>query len=369
MIMVLFAQPDPVSRQGRHALVIGVSNYDSLDVLPNAANDAQLISQSLVDLGFSVANRINLTQDEMERELTRYSKWLRESNARIGLFYFAGHGLQIDNHHYLITKETPNTTDGILEYGVELNGIVDKIAAGGVEVVIVIIDSCRTRLSHKKASPGVLEISSRRLLGAQVLIAFSTSPGGMTFDGLSRYSPYTEELSRLMYKKGLSVEEVFKRTGRRVSARYRGLVVPWQHSSLSEPLYFVMNDTQIRRMLRGSLPARVKSAKYTVIGGAVGAGVGAIMGIVGMALWTSGKNGIEAEIMAQSGTVSPSRQRNIYNATVGPIIGYTGVGAGVLGVAAVICGQVRINRLQRSRVVVRTRHKRWVNMTGIQLRF
>ena len=95
-----------IASSNRVALIIGNSAYKSAP-LANPANDANDMATVLKRLGFDVIKKVNADQRQMKNAINKFHKGLRESE--IGLFYSAGHGMQIDNANYLyLSGQTSN---------------------------------------------------------------------------------------------------------------------------------------------------------------------------------------------------------------------------------------------------------------------
>src|SRR6218665_1157964 len=84
----------------RVALVIGNADYENVSVLPNTINDATAVSQSLERLGFEVVFRTDLNKALLEQTLADFSD--RASGADQAVFYYAGHGMELEGENYLI---------------------------------------------------------------------------------------------------------------------------------------------------------------------------------------------------------------------------------------------------------------------------
>ena len=329
------ASSAPPMHRDRLALVIGVSDYRS-GRLPNAKNDAELTTANLEQAGFLVAKRIDVTKDQMERELSRFDELLRENQAEVALFYFAGHGVQVEDRHYLVPSGASQAhADAVDQHAVALDRIIDTIASAGVKIVIVIIDTCRIRQLAKPSTLGVLDVASRDLLGVQMFVAFSTSPGAQTFDGEGEHSPYTREFNRLMLKKDKTIEDVFRGAGERVRRDHRGRITPWQHSSLTEPFYF-------RPQPDASGSARGVRTIAGVGTGAAALGLGMLA--AGIAVYRASGERLAAERGELE--LSPDRQSNIAGlrtgqGLIGAGVGLLCVGAGLLTVGLVRRGKLR----------------------------
>ncbi len=325
----------PSLHRDRLALVIGVSDYRS-GRLPNAKNDAELTAANLEHADFLVAKRIDVAKVQMERELSRFHELLRENQAEVALFYFAGHGVQIEDRHYLIPSDAPvGEVEAIDQHGMALDHIIDTIASTGVKIVIVVIDTCRMRQSTKSNTLGVLDVASRDLLGVQMFVAFSTSPGAQTFDGEGEHSPYTREFNRLMLRKGKTIEDVFRGAGERVRREHRGRITPWQHSSLTEPFYF-------RPEPDGLPSARGVRTTLGLGTGGVALGVGTLA--AGVAVYRSSGE----RLVAQQGEteLSEDRRSNIRGLRAGQGLMAAGVGVLCAGAVALTVGLVRRGKLR-----------------------
>ena len=79
----------------RHALVIGNSDYQQAGRLRNPVNDARAMSRTLGGLGFAVTVLVNAGQRKMDTAIRKFGKTLRKQGG-VGLFYYAGHGMQIE---------------------------------------------------------------------------------------------------------------------------------------------------------------------------------------------------------------------------------------------------------------------------------
>jgi hypothetical protein len=192
----------------RIALVIGNSTYTS-GPLKNPVNDATDLAANLRKLGFVVTLKKNANHQEMEEAIQEFGEQLKKGG--VGLFFYAGHGVQISGRNYL------------LPIGAKINKELDvKFQAVDAEIVmaemdnasnglnIVILDACRDNplgKSFRSASRGLAMISDAP---KGTFITYSTSPGKVAADGSGRNSPYTESLIRHMTTPGIPIEEVFK---------------------------------------------------------------------------------------------------------------------------------------------------------------
>ncbi len=228
----------------RVALVIGNTRYLHVNPLPNAANDAHLITRALRDIGFAVTDGFDLARDSMERQIREFLR--KSESARVRLFYYAGHGLQVDGRNYLVPVNTKLESPSDLSFEtVALDSILESLDAVS-RTNIIILDACRNNpFAQTFASrfgagrsvtvlPGLAGYSS---LGAGTLIAFSTAPGAVALDGSGANSPFTEALARHMRTPGLEVRQMLTRVRADVAAGTQGKQVPWDNSALLGDVY------------------------------------------------------------------------------------------------------------------------------------
>src|ERR1700730_11893045 len=185
-------QPCDHSAQQRLALVIGNGAYPSRP-LKNPPNDATAVAQVLDGLGFSVTTGINKSQSEMEQMIREFGQRLR-STCGVGLFYYAGHGVQIGGSNYLIPVNAVIEGEADYKYRtVDLNWVLDQMYSEQNALNIVILDACRSDpfpRSHRSEQRGLALVSAP----TGTLIAYATAPDSTANDGDGANSPYTEEL-------------------------------------------------------------------------------------------------------------------------------------------------------------------------------
>jgi uncharacterized caspase-like protein len=220
----------------RHALVIGNAAYADAP-LRNPVNDAQDVAQALREVGFQVTLLENQGQIEMKRAIQAFGR--RLARGSVGLFYYAGHGVQARGRNWLLPVDAQIANEADVEiWAVETDAVLSQMEEAGSAVNIVILDACR----NTPFARGVR--SATRGLATAVapsgsLIAYATAPGAVASDGPGRNGIYTQELLRHLRTTGLTVEEVFKRVRIGVRARTDGVQTPWEASSLTGDFYFL----------------------------------------------------------------------------------------------------------------------------------
>ncbi|HOW57868.1 MAG TPA: caspase family protein, partial [Smithellaceae bacterium] len=212
----------------RTALVIGNSNYDTAP-LTNPVNDATDVAASLRRLGFTVILKKNASLEIMEEAIEEFGRHLRKGG--VGLFFYAGHGMQVQGANYLIPVGARIKKESDMKYrALDAGRILDEMANAGNGLNIVILDACRDNpfsRSFRSASRGLTIISAAP---QGTFITYSTSPGNVAADGKGRNSPYTEALLKHMATPDLPIEHVFKKVRQDLNKKTSGRQIPWELS-------------------------------------------------------------------------------------------------------------------------------------------
>ena len=223
---VLLAQANP---DGRIALVIGNAAYDEAP-LRNPVNDARAMTRALKRVGFQVTSLENASREAMEQAIVDFTSRLQTDAA--GLFYYAGHGVQLRGRNYLIPVDANIDSERQVRVeSVDVNLLLEELEYARNRVNVVILDACRNNPFERRlrgTSRGLAAIDAAR----GTLIAYATAPGSVAMDGDGVNGLYTEELLDALMVPGLSVEEVFKRVRGGVAKRTNDRQIPWESSSL-----------------------------------------------------------------------------------------------------------------------------------------
>jgi hypothetical protein len=225
----------------RMALIIGNSNYDNVP-LRNPVNDATAIATKLQDYNFDVTLRLNINQDDLVKAIRSFGQKLKDTGG-IGLFYYAGHGLQIKGENYLVPvdAEIEKELDVEME-AVKLQRVLNEFDYASNQMNIVILDACRDNpyANLRSLGSGLAPIS-RAPLGT--FIAYATSPGQAASDGENNHGLYTQELlNALNNVENKQLEDVFKEVRSNVRKKSEGEQIPWENSSLEGTFYFKRKD-------------------------------------------------------------------------------------------------------------------------------
>jgi len=224
------------SQEPRVALVIGNSAYAEAKLL-NPVNDARSMAEALRTCGFDVTLLENSNLEKMSEALDAFGVKLRAQGGA-GLFYFAGHGLQVRGENYLVPVGAKIFSEAEVPFRALNAGIVlAKMQAAKNKVNIVILDACRNNpfaRSWRSSTGGLASMDAP--IGT--LIAYATAPGQTAADGTGSHGLYTEHLLQTLKEPGLPLENVFKRVRTFVASASGGQQVPWENTSLTGDFYF-----------------------------------------------------------------------------------------------------------------------------------
>lgn len=222
--------------ESRLALVIGNSAY-AQKPLANPRNDAELMRQTLEAQGFAVTALVDADQVAMRKAILEFGRQLRDSDS-VGLFYYAGHGVQVDGENYLIpTGADIRDLEDVALNGINLTELLRSMERSESRLNIAILDACRDNpfaSRTRSASRGLAAVEAP----AGTLIAYATAPGRVSYDGTGENSPYTVALAANIPTEGAPLEDVFRRTRRKVLEVTGGKQTPWEHSSLTGEFFF-----------------------------------------------------------------------------------------------------------------------------------
>jgi uncharacterized caspase-like protein len=239
LLLLLQAGSALAAEPRKIALVVGNARYASLP-LNNPENDARVVASALRQLGFTVTEHVNLSVKDFRRVLREYARRLQNDDG-IGVFYYAGHGVQIDGRNYLLPVDINlRDQEEVKDESVDIEELfLSKIDKVGSYPRIVILDACRdnpfaAKTRNVRSAGGLAEMGARG-----TLIAFASAPGAPAEDGpAGRNSIYTRNLADEIMVPGLEVEQMFKNVRVRVLSETRQRQLPWVNTSLTSNFSF-----------------------------------------------------------------------------------------------------------------------------------
>ena len=228
-------------RAPKQALVLGNAGYRNVPGLMNPANDARAVGAVLGECGFTVTALIDADRAQMVSSIADHAKALAASKS-VGLFYFAGHGLQLGWHNYLLPVDASiRRLEDVPAVSVDVAALLAGISRADNPMNVIILDACRDNPfgDFRVEQKGLSQMDAP----ARTLLAYATAPGNVASDGDGKNGLYTENLLREMRIREAKIEDVFKRVRFAVRRATNGRQVPWESTSLEEDYYFLPPDS------------------------------------------------------------------------------------------------------------------------------
>ena len=233
----------PALAEKRVALVIGNAGYDKVARLPNPANDAALVADTLKAAGFDdVSLRRDLKINEMRRALRDFVDKSRDAD--VAVIYYAGHGIEVAGTNYLIPIDAElSASTHVDDEAIPLERILSKVE-GAKKLRLVILDACRENpFVAKMASNSSTRSVGRGLARVEpeggVLVSYSAKDGQVAQDGDGANSPFAQALLDHLSEPGLEINMLFRKVRDDVRSKTGGQQEPFTYGSLpAEAMYF-----------------------------------------------------------------------------------------------------------------------------------
>lgn len=258
------ANPDP----SRLALVIGNSDYRDVP-LDNPVNDARSFAGLMGQAGFTVSSHFNASRIDMMAAIDRFSADVRKSETKMVLFYYAGHGVQLDWRNYLLPVDAvAQTADQLRQSCVDLNQLIGQLGKFKGKTFVVMLDACRDNpfgSSYQPEQKGLSQFDAP--VGS--LLAYATSPGSVASDGSGQNGLYTENLLRELSVRSTRIEDALKRVRLNVRLASGGSQIPWETTSLESDVFIFddgrqkLTEAELEKQLEADLNTwgRIKTSR------------------------------------------------------------------------------------------------------------
>jgi Caspase domain len=232
----------PASAEKRIALVVGNSAYQNIARLDNPRNDATLMAETLSGLGFTLIGgsaQLDLDKAALDTDVQNFGRQIQ--GADVALFYYAGHGVQVNGSNYLVPVGANPTREADVDFQmVDINLVLRQMQGSGTRLNMVILDACRNNpfgaRGLRSADGGLAQMRAPE----GTLISYATQPGSVAQDGGDGHSPYTKALATTIKQAGLDIFQTFNQVGLTVKRVTGGSQQPWVSSSpIDGSFYFV----------------------------------------------------------------------------------------------------------------------------------
>lgn len=232
------------------ALVMGNSDYRFVPPLTNPKNDADAVAETLARLDFDVIKVVNVGIEDTRATLARFGE--RIANADVGLFFYAGHGVQVQGESYLLpTDVQPQQGLDLAKDALTVSEVHAVFQKAGTKVSLVVLDACRDDPFSSNAPAGsgqrgianAATVDIRRGLAPMtkvdgMLVAYAAAPGEVAQDGDGGNSPFTAALLQWIDRPGLETSRLFRRVRQNVIELTAGSQIPWVEDALATEFYF-----------------------------------------------------------------------------------------------------------------------------------
>jgi formylglycine-generating enzyme required for sulfatase activity len=243
VLMGLAGLPDGAQAQKRVALVVGNAAYERVPKLTNPVNDARDMAAALKALGFDVVEGFDLNKMAFDRKVLDFAAAVE--GASVGIFFYAGHGLQVAGQNYLAPVDAQLLTPTALDFELMKVEVIQRVMELSTKTNVLFLDACRDNPLGRNIArslgtrstdvgKGLAQIEA----GSGTLISFSTQPGAVAVDGKERNSPYSGALIKHLSSSNDDLNAVLIAVRNDVMTATQDAQVPWEHSALRGRLYF-----------------------------------------------------------------------------------------------------------------------------------
>jgi len=243
ILYALSAMPALAAASRGVALVIGNSAYQHASELRNPRNDAEDMAAAFEATGFKVVKGVDLDRASMERTVRKFARALK--TAQVGVFFYAGHALQINGHNYLVPIDAQLEDATGVDFELIRLGLVQRTMERSVKTNLIFLDACRNNplarnlaraMGTRSAALGTGLASVEGGIGT--MISFSTQPGNVALDGEGRNSPFAGALAKRIMTTDGDISDVLINVRRDVMEQTGRRQIPWEHSALTAKFFF-----------------------------------------------------------------------------------------------------------------------------------
>lgn len=237
-LVVTYKKPPVLVLEKRLALIIGNADYPGSNKLGNPVNDANDMAAALKKLGFDVVQYTNLNNRSMREAINVFGDKLRDY--QVGLFYYAGHGVQSKGRNYLVPLDAKPESENEIEYDCLLaDRILTKMEDARTRTNIVVLDACRNSPFERSWQRGGGD-NGLATMDAPIgsVIAYATAPGKTAADGNGRNGLYTAALLKALQLPNQTIIQLFQQVRAEVLKQSNNKQLPWESTSLTGDFYF-----------------------------------------------------------------------------------------------------------------------------------
>jgi uncharacterized caspase-like protein len=191
------------------------------------------MAETLRSLGFKLIGggpQIDLDKGGLDQAVQSFGRGLQ--GADVGLFYYAGHGVQVHGANYLVPVNANPTREADVDFQMtDITLVMRQMEASGTKLNLVILDACRNNPFGGRGLRATAGGLAQMQAPEGTLISYATQPGNVAQDGSGDNSPYTKALTEAIRRPGLDIFQTFNEVGLTVKRVTGGSQQPWVSSS------------------------------------------------------------------------------------------------------------------------------------------
>lgn len=231
--MVWGIAASPALAEPRLALVIGNSDYGSLDIPDQLGTaDAELMAATLRQLGFNVERLNDPNREAMHKAIVEFGRALLAAGSdATGVFYFSGLSIQASVGQVLVPRDAEIATVAEAKAGgIDVPMIAQQMESSGCRTKIIFLETDRLG----RAGPGDDLLLSIR----NFFLANAAAAGEMRAAARGANNLFTLHLSKVMLERQGDIVSMARTVRLQVMTATDMLQVPTDVSTLMEPFSF-----------------------------------------------------------------------------------------------------------------------------------
>jgi tetratricopeptide (TPR) repeat protein len=236
----------------RNALLIGNAAYLK-SPLRNPIHDVTDLRNALETLRFNVRVVTDADREGIRSAISSFADGLHEGDE--ALFYYAGHGLQVNYENYLVPVDfVPVREESLPEVCFPFQEAKRRLESSRAGVLILIMDACRNNPFNK----GQLERHGLAAVEAGLgsYIVFSAAPGQTASDNPEeRNGLFAKYLLEALHSP-LNISDLFRRVRQDVYVASGHNQLPYLHDQVLWPFFFVRLEPSLQEPQRVSRTSR-----------------------------------------------------------------------------------------------------------------
>jgi uncharacterized caspase-like protein len=270
MLLICFCTVGLAQQPRKLALVIGNGNYQHVNHLPNPPRDADLIGSKLSSLGFTLVGggvQKNVALSTFNALVTQFAT--SAADADVALFYYAGHGVQVNGTNYLVPLDSnPSGVADVPLQMVDASAVLSELDNANPRLKILILDACRNNPFASRGlvvngladmSPGLAQMTTPR----GTVIWYATQPGSTALDGVGNDGPFALAIAHNISSPGTDIYTLFNQVGNEVMNSTNPQQIPWIAATPLDGVFY-FSPPPGAKIAEGAVPSSSRAIFTTV---------------------------------------------------------------------------------------------------------